>query len=198
MISQFDIRDLVSRAFGDYISLPHPAFVREGILKKSLSLPGKHTLSEILSGARPYFMTLSFRYKGKSYDLPNEPLVALSLKKTIVETATLGKYRKGKVKEYITTEDYNINIRGVCINEESPEDYPAEQVKQIKDLFELNDAVEVAGNAFFELFGIERVVLKDLNIAEMPGSPNLQKYSIAAVSDVDFLAELDEKRNLLK
>lgn len=125
--------------------------------------------------------------------MPNEPLISLGLTKTIVETATVGKYRKGTVKEYICTEDYSITIKGVCIDLDDPEIYPADQVGLLNDLFDINDALEVESNPFLELFGIRKIVLKDIQFDEMIGEQGVQKYTITAVSDQDFYADLNEK-----
>ena len=143
----------------------------------------------------PYFQTLKVSYKGEQFVFPNEPLISLSLAKTIVETATVGKERKGTVKEYICTEDYTLSIKGICVNEdiEKRDEYPTEQVQELQRLFEINDSINVENNPFLELFGIRRIVLKSIDWSEMAGQQGLQKYSITAVSDQDFYADLTEK-----
>ena len=128
---------------------------------------------------------------------PNEPLVSFSLTKTIVETATVGKHRKGKVKEYIATEDWQITIKGLCIDTNSPDLYPTAQVQSLNRLFEKNESLEVIGNKLFTLFDIRNIVLKDISFEAMEGKEGIQKYTIKAVSDMDFYAELDEKRTQL-
>ena len=133
--------------------------------------------------------------------LPNEPIVSIGMSKTIVKTATVGKKKKRSVKEYITTDDEVITIKGVCIDLEDPDKYPADQVKMINDLFEINDSVDIEDNAFFELFGIRKIVLESLDWDEMIGESGLQKYTIKALGDDDFFAEMKdkdkEKANLL-
>lgn len=133
--------------------------------------------------------------QGEQFVFPNEPLVTLSLAKTIVETATVGKERKGTVKEYITTEDYQITIRGVCVNEdvEARDEYPAQQVQELHRMFEINDSLELVNNPFLLLFDIKNIVLKEIEYEEMAGQQGLQKYTIKAVSDQDFYADLAEK-----
>lgn len=140
-------------------------------------------------------MTLKVADKrGNIIQFPNEPLVDFSLSKTIVETATVGKYRRGKVKEYICTEDWEITIKGLCVDFEEPERYPAEQVQALNLLFEKNESLEVLNNKLFELFGIRNIVLKDIQFEAMQGQEGIQKYEISAVSDNDFYAELDDKK----
>jgi hypothetical protein len=199
-MATFDIKELVARAHFDYVGPYFPTWWKSN--KTKLVLPSLNGItSGLLLGGR-YFTTLKVADKqGNQYTFPNEPLLSLSLAKTIVETATVGKERKGTVKEYICTEDYQISIKGVCINEEALEEYPTEQVKELYEMFEINDSLEVISNPFLELFGIRNIVLKDLQLDEMSGEQGLQKYTITAVSDQDFYADLKEKEktgNLLK
>ena len=59
---------------------------------------------------------------------------------------------------------------------------------------EINDSIQVVGNKFFELFEVRNIVLKEKRFDEMAGQQGLQKYTITAVSDQSFLADLDEKK----
>lgn len=199
-MAEFDIKELVAKAHFDYVGPAFPAWW--GKNKKLFVLPNLNTITaELKNGTSSYFMQLKLSYNGETFTLPNEPLVGLALTKTIVETATVGKYRKGTVKEYITTEDYNITLRGVCfsqMDDDGYDDYPADQVRNLNTLFEINDALEVVDNKFFELFGIRKIVLKDIQFDEMVGQQGMQRYTITAVSDQDFYADLSElgKTNL--
>jgi len=190
---ELSIKELVAKAHFDYVG---PAFPQWwGQNKTKFVLPSLMGIgSEVLLG-RPYFQTLKVSHNGEQFVFPNEPLISLGLTKTIVETATVGKERKGTVKEYICTEDYTLSIKGICVNE-NPEDrdkYPAEQVQELQRLFEINDSINVENNPFLELFGIRRLVFKSIDWDEMAGQQGLQKYTITAVSDQDFYADLSEK-----
>lgn len=155
---EFSIKELVAKAHFDYVGPAFPQWWEQN--KTKFVLPSLMGIgSEILLG-RPYFQTLKVSYNREQFVFPNEPLVSLGLTKTIVETATVGKERKGTVKEYICTEDYTLSIKGICVNE-NPEDrdqYPAEQVRKLQQLFEINDSINVGNNPFLELFGIRRLV----------------------------------------
>lgn len=191
---EFDFKKLVATAF-DYVGPIYPGLISQNL--GNFSYPDLMEVgSEIFLGKR-FFTTLTLAHDGNEFTLPNEPLLSVSLSKTIVETATVGKKRRGTVKEYITVEDYQITIRGVCFDEKNPERYPSEQVKMINDLFEIHDSVEVVGNKFFELFKIRHIVLRDKNFDEMAGQQGLQKYTITAVSDTDFYADLNERETFL-
>ena len=196
-MAEFDFKELVARAHFDYVG---PAFPNWWATNKTkFVFPNLMGIGkELVLGGR-YFTTLKVADKaGNQYVFPNEPLLSIGLAKTIVETATVGKERKGTVKEYICTEDYNINIKGVCINEDDPEVYPAEQVAELTRMFEINDSLEVISNPFLELFEIRNIVLKDIQFDDMAGEQGLQKFTISAVSDQDFYADLNEREKTLK
>ncbi|WBX72893.1 DUF6046 domain-containing protein [Tenacibaculum pacificus] len=194
-MAEFNFKELVARAHFDYIGPVFTKWFENN--KKAMVLPSlKNVFGSQLLGNK-YFFTLKLKYGKQQFTFPNEPLIAVSLVKTIVETATVGKYRKGTVKEYINTEDYQLTIRGVCVNTEDYDSYPTDQVKELNDMFAVNDALEVVNNPFLELFQIRKIVLKEILLDEMQGQPNLQKYVIRAVSDQDFYADVTEKNNFL-
>lgn len=193
MAEIFDIKELTARAFFDYVGPAFPAWWENN--KTAFVVPSLSNISEARSNGSQYFMTLKVADKsGNITEFPNEPLVAFSLTKTIVETATVGKYRKGKVKEYICTEDWEITIQGLCIDADDKEQYPSQQVQALTLLFEKNESLEVKENKLFELFGVRNIVLKDIKFEAMQGQEGIQKYEISAVSDNDFYAELDDKK----
>ncbi|MFK7048724.1 hypothetical protein FLACOL_01066 [Flavobacterium columnare] len=189
---EFDFKEMTARALIDYVGPPFPLWWAKNGHK--FNAPGLHLINALKLG-KPYFLQLKLSHEGTEYQLPNEPLISFSLTKTIVKTATVGKRRKGTVKEYITTEDYTITIRGLCVNEDDPEEYPAEQVAMLKELVDIDDALDVVDNPFFELFGIRRIVIEDINFDEMMGRPGQQAYSIKAISDQDFYADLNDRDN---
>ena len=191
---EFDIKELIAKAHFDYVG---PAFPKWWATNKTkFVLPSLSKIGAGLLLGGQYFQTLKVSYKGEQFVFPNEPLISMSLAKTIVETATVGKERKGTVKEFINTEDYVLNIRGVCVNPDYPDEYPTEQVQELQRLFEINDSVEVMNNLFLELFGVKNLVLKNIEWNEMAGQQGLQVYTVNAVSDSDFYADLAEKSKL--
>jgi hypothetical protein len=198
-MATFDFKEIAARAALDYIGPVFPLWwLKNG---HKFNLPDLLNINAAQLLGNKYFLKLKLSHNGQNFELPNEPLISLGLSKTIVETATVGKYRKGTVKEYICTEDYQITIKGVCVKDDEPEVYPAQQVALINDMFEINDSLEVVSNVFFELFGIRKIVLKDKQFEDMAGEAGMQKYTITAVSDQDFYADLNEqdknKTNLL-
>ncbi len=190
-MAEFDIKEIVARAFFDYVGPNFPDWWKKN--KKKFNLPDLRGInSEQIKGGK-YFLQIKLSYKGQIFELPNEPLISLGLSKTIVKTATVGKKRKGTVKEYICTDDNTISIKGVCINLDDPELYPADQVALLNELFNINDALEVESNAFLELFGVRKLVIEDIKFDEMVGESGMQRYTISAIDDQDFYADLNEK-----
>jgi hypothetical protein len=188
-MATFDIKELVAKAHFDYVGPAFPQWWANN--KRKFAFPNLKQIG--IKPGQKYFTTLKLSYKGEAFEFPNEPLIGLSLSKTIVETATVGKYRKGTVKEFICTEDYQISIKGLCIDDTDADMYPADQVDLLNKMFEINDALEVVSNPFLELFEIRKIVLKDIQFDEMVGQQGMQKYSISAVSDQDFYADLKER-----
>ena len=190
-MAEFNIKELLIRATLDYIGPAFPLWWKKNQSRYKLpDLMGINTKQ--LLGAK-YFMTLKVSHGLQEFLFPNEPIVSIGMSKTIVKTATVGKKKKRSVKEYITTDDEVITIKGVCIDLNDPDKYPADQVKMINDLFEINDAVDIEDNAFFELFGIRKIVLESLDWDEMIGESGMQKYTIKALGDDDFFADLNDK-----
>jgi len=195
---EFSFKELIAKAHFDYVGPAFPSWW--GKNKTKFVLPSlKNITRELLLGGR-YFQQIAFSYNGEVFNLPNEPLISMNLQKTIVKTATVGKERTGTVKEYICTEDYQILIRGVCINDDPDEReiYPAEQVQRIQEMFLINDRLNVETNPFLELFGIRSVVLEGIDWEEMAGEQGMQKFTITAVSDNDFYADLSEKQQFIQ
>lgn len=197
----FNIKELTALAHYSYIASPYNGS-NDGLLNdlkrrvKDFNNLDIFKVNETQSLGRPYFMRLKLQSGNKIISFPNEPLVSISLQKTIVETPTVGEERVGTVKEYICTEDYEIEIKGVCIGDEGA--YPAEEVKALNDLFLINDALEIKDNLFFNLFGIQKMVLKSIKFDEMMGQESVQKYTVTAVSDMPFFAELTDRARFLQ
>ena len=190
---EFDFKEIIAKAHFDYVGPAFPNWWENN--KTKFVLPSLTNIAADLLLGGKYFQTLKVSYNGEQFVFPNEPLISLSLQKTIVETATVGKERRGTVKEYICTEDYNLSIKGVCMNENVDErdEYPAKQVQELHRMFEINERLNIETNPFLELFGIRGIVLKTFDLEEMAGQQGLQKYTITAVSDYDFYADLKDK-----
>lgn len=189
-MGKFDFKELLARAAFDYVGPAFPEWWQRN--QSRFQLPDLNRINyKQLLGAK-YFMKLELKYKKQLFTFPNEPLISLSLSKTIIETPTVGKYRRGAALEYISTENYQITIKVICIDADNPDEYPGEQVKLLNELFAINDVLEVVSNPFFELFGIRRIVLKDKQVDEMQGSQGIQGFTFTAIENQDFYADLND------
>lgn len=145
----------------------------------------RNTLRASLPTGQPIFMPV--RLGGVL--MPNEPTLSIVGQKTIVETALTGSTRRGTVKELISVDDYQVAIRGICINYASKLVYPEDEVKALRDLFEKNESLLVE-SALTNLFGIYRLVIKSVRFPEMVGVQHAQAYELTCVSDEDFELEI--------
>ena len=122
--------------------------------------------------------------------LPNEPTVSITGRKMIIETGLVGSERRGSVKELIRQEDYTLTIRGIAINQESKRVYPEDTVKELHELYLLNESLKVE-SALTSLLGIYRLVIKQITFPEMVGIQHAQAYELLCVSDEDFELNID-------
>lgn len=111
--------------------------------------------------------------------LPNEPLITINGVNTIIKTPLTGV--KGSVKEFINTEDYQISIKGLIINEES-DDLPEEMVRSIRTICEKRQSVDIE-NRLLTLFDIHQVAIETFSFPGVEGYQNIQAYEINCISD---------------
>lgn len=120
--------------------------------------------------------------------LPNEPTVVFNIKKKFVETSLYGSKRRGNVIEDMAVESYSLTIKGVAINYNDSRNYPADQVRQLNELFLRRGALEIV-SPMTKLLGIDFVALRNFNLPEMIGVQHAQAYQFQAVEDQVFLLE---------
>lgn len=185
-LTTLDIRKLTTN---HYIGPAYPGFTLKRIIDKTLSINDIGSLAQA-----PYFMDFFVESLGLNRRrLPHEPLLKFGFRKNIVKTMVAGGKRRGTVKEFINAGDWQIEIKGVCIDPNEPERYPTEQVDEIRELCNINEAVEV-DNDILRYFEIYSMVIESVNFESMPGVPGAQAYVIRAVSDEDFYGELSNKK----
>ena len=107
----------------------------------------------------------------------------MSAKKNIVETPLVG--RKGAVRELISSEDFKVSIRAVARTEDGT--YPADQIVAFKELYNVNEAVELKSVLTDLLFDEnDKVVITDMSFPETPGVEDEQEVEIECVTDKPF------------
>jgi hypothetical protein len=179
----FDAGQIEQKGFTQAGSFPDP--VTNGSTEGESFVTMRSTITSNLPTGRPVFMPMRLG----NLVLPNEPSVTIASRKNIVETALVGSTRRGTVKELISIEDWSVTIRGIAINYASKNFYPEDQVKALKDLYEINEALEVQC-ALTRLLGIYRLVIRDFTLPEMIGIQHAQAYQFICTSDEDFVLEI--------
>lgn len=180
----FNLIELYTKVFGikgARFAIPAPGgtgyqgSVEYGSL--DVPLPSRAKAMSVLG--TPIYEQITLSTAEREYTFPDWPLIDISATKNIVTTAIKGK--KGTVKEYINTDDYQITIRGILINYDSDE-YPEELVYDLHETFKINKEMQIT-SAVPNLLDIHNVVIKDLKIPEVEGYNNIQPYLLQCLSD---------------
>lgn len=195
----YDLNRLYQKAFG-HVGLPYPA----GGLN-TLGNPAA-TAVKTVEGAFRFRSELGAEYRfpvkidrgddpaaPQWWQLPNEPLVSVYGSKQVVETRLNRGERKQNVTEEVNLNPYRVRIRGVMYGGEADE-YPEDDVRALRQVFE-KDGPRAIACPLLDLFGIDRVVLKAVNVPGVPGTPEAQAYVIEAFSDEPFELERADNRD---
>ncbi|MCO5229597.1 MAG: DUF6046 domain-containing protein [Chitinophagales bacterium] len=112
--------------------------------------------------------------------------------KRIVETSMTE--RRGTVKEHISMEDYNINVKGFIIGHDGT--FPEKDAEALKTLYERNEALEI-NSILTDIFlltgengGQDKVVISDFSFNENPGVEHIRAYEFNLVTDQEFELEI--------
>lgn len=119
----------------------------------------------------------SQNYQG--LDLLDAPLIAVSRKKVIIQTAIAG--RDGSVKELISNGDWNVRIRGILASHDSPV-YPYADVEALNRLVNVPAALEIESR-LLNMFGINSLVIESFEFPDSNGFTNIQPYILNCISD---------------
>ncbi len=132
---------------------------------------------------RWYFMPVVFEHPDVGpIEIPYA-LISVTGKKNIVETQLVG--RKGSVKELINLEDYKISIAGFIQSADGM--WPEDQLKQIRDLYNVNESVELLCALTDLIFDEDdRVVITDIDFPSTPGIEDGQVIRIECTTDKPF------------
>lgn len=138
-----------------------------------------------------YFMPVTFYWPNdKTPKMTvhfDEAVVSITGKKTIVETAMVG--RKGSVKELISIDDYDIKMVGVLENGNG--DYPEQEMQELVRLWEINEAIKMScALTDYFLKEDDSVVIKTFEPITVEGSEDIQAFNMTLVSDSPFELEL--------
>jgi len=121
------------------------------------------------------------------FEFPLATIVDFSRNKNIAKTPTIGS--SGTVKEIFGFEDWKINIRGICLDDESRKSHKTakEQLYYLIKLNAIADSIVISkGRIFFEK-EINRIAIESLNITAVQGKPGMMQFEMECSSDEDFL-----------
>ncbi len=114
-----------------------------------------------------------------------DAVVAMTRSKQIVTTQVIG--MSGTVKEYISDGDYDINIAvGIASLEDGKltDSYPSDELRELRAFLEASEPITVQ-SAFFDIFEINRIVIRSYSITQSTES-NYQDLTISALSDDEY------------
>jgi len=134
--------------------------------------------------------TRFFKEDGKEFLFLPYSVIKISGKKTIVKTPMAE--RQGTVKELFSIDDYSISIKGFLIDDENRL-WPEEQLKALKELYELQQAV-ILENALTNVFLInsQKVVIESLELPEVEGGrKHVRPFNMQLESDSIFTLEAE-------
>jgi len=116
---------------------------------------------------------------------PFQPLMTVEGGKDIIETKIPGSKVPGTVKEFINFDDYKIKIYGPLIGKGT---YPWQQLNRLKELWLINEAIEIKSDIVSGLF--EYVVITKIKLHDLQKMSKIQMYEIEAISDGALEVEL--------
>ena len=138
-------------------------------------------------------------YTYESVVMPESTFVDVKKAKNIVESEVAGK--RGKVREIIYTNDWEITFRGVlfsgCMDDkdsDNPESYPHDEVMKLRNLFDVDKEIEVEAD-IFSTIGVHTIVLKSIDLPANEGFKNIQPFTIEAVSDIPYEIAIAQSGN---
>ncbi len=136
---------------------------------------------------RYYFMPVWIYLGSKKTEIPNA-VISMTGRKNIVETQLIGV--QGSVKELVSIADYEISLISTVVGQ-SPDSYPEEAVRELVDLYNKNEAVEIVSGITDIVLGADsHVVIKSISFPAVGGYENQQIVEMSLVTD--RLLELEE------
>lgn len=194
-MAKIDLLEAYNRTFffrGNVRVMPPPVDFVAPIIPRKVSTT--KTIGEDTSGQfvktrstlnTPFFMPC----KIDGFQLPNEPIVSIRGSKTIVETPIDG--IEGTFKENFSNGDYQITIKGICVNDDDSDDYPDEQLRQIRKIWDKRTGLSVVCK-LLSIYNINHIAIKSIDYPPIEGAPGMQPYQIECLSDRYFDLELLE------
>lgn len=128
---------------------------------------------------RWYFMPVWIRSSLGEVEMPCA-VISVTGKKRIVETPLIG--RRGAVNELIGVDSYEVELACALIGQGG--NYPETEVKRMRDLYELNEAVELVSALTDLVFETDdKIVIESIDLPAMGGAEDVQVVKMKAHTD---------------
>lgn len=149
-----------------------------GTLRRTTTAVGTPLRKQDALG-RWYFMPVTIRSSLGELELPCAA-ISMTGKKRIVETTLTG--RRGTVNELISVDSYQITLSAVLRGENG--DYPERDICLIRDLYELNEAVELESALSDLVLGNDdRIVIETIEFPQPANAEDVQLVRMTARTD---------------
>ncbi|MBP0904166.1 DUF6046 domain-containing protein [Mariniflexile gromovii] len=112
------------------------------------------------------------------FEIPPATVVDFRRAKNITKTSVLGK--SGTVKEIYGFDDWQIRIRGLCLD--TPKISAYDQYRELLKWEEIADSIEVIGSLFIDK-SIYRISIEEFDFKLPQGKQNVFPFEITACSD---------------
>ena len=118
----------------------------------------------------------------REFELPVATLVNFRRPKIIRKTKIPGS--KGTVKELYGSDDWLIDIRGICLADPSHAwaKTAMQQHEALVNFDRIFDSINLSG-VLFEKKSIHKLVIDDISFTQLPGKPKIMPFTIRASSD---------------
>lgn len=164
-----------------------------GVGRREYNIRGTLFYTEGKNGSEVFLPMWLIKSSGEKMLLPNT-VSSMTCKKTIVETPLVN--RMGTVKELISIDDWEINVKGIIVSDDY--DYPDQAVSNLHALFLINEPLGIDNARVSLIFvpddesrargaqDIETVVIRSIHFPELKGMKNVQPFEMNLVSDYNF------------
>ena len=126
---------------------------------------------------------------GKKFNLPCDPIIAVSRQNEIAKRSVAKPKSPGTIKESWAVGDWSVSIGGVIIAE-TKEDL-TKLVKELSEICAIRESLSVTCPPLHEQYDIDHLAIDNLQLPFTPGELN-QQFTINATSDTshELLEEL--------
>lgn len=192
MQHRFDITrlfDAARRQAGFYPGMPPKGNIYPNQEMTFSGMPTAPALSTETAGGTPirrqdvmgrwYFMPVWVRSSLGELELPCA-VISVTGKKRIVETPLVG--RRGTVNELVRVDSYQVNITSTLVGKDG--NYPEEALRQVRNLYELNESVELISALTDIIFeNDDKVVIEKIDLPPLSGAEDLLIVKLTAHTD---------------